>query len=116
MPVNKKYNIEQLIKCIKSYIKKTGRRVSFEYTLISGVNDKEENAKELASLLKGMLCHVNLIPVNSVAESGFSKPKNPNRFKELLIKLGINATVRRELGADIDAACGQLRRKSVQKN
>lgn len=116
MPVNKKYNIEQLIGCVKNYIKKTGRRVSFEYTLISGVNDKEENARELASLLKGMLCHVNLIPVNSVAESGFSKPENPNRFKELLIKLGVNATVRRELGSDIDAACGQLRRKNTQKN
>ena len=115
MPVNRKYNIETLIAALKEYIKATGRRISFEYTLIKGVNDSFEDAKILAGLLKGMLAHVNLIPVNEVTETGFKKPKNVNQFKEALIKLGINATVRRELGSDIDAACGQLRKKKLEK-
>ena len=115
MPVNKKYPIEVLIKTLKEYIKVTGRRISFEYTLIKGFNDSYEDAKELASLLKGMLAHVNLIPVNEVTETGFKKPENVNKFKDTLIKLGINATVRRELGSDIDAACGQLRKKTENK-
>ena len=79
------------------------------------MNDSYEDAKTLAGLLKGMLAHVNLIPVNTVTETGFRKPKNVNQFKESLIKLGINATVRRELGSDIDAACGQLRKKKMEK-
>ena len=115
MPVNRKYNIETLMKSLKEYIKATGRRISFEYTLIDGVNDSYEDAKILAGLLKGMLAHVNLIPVNTVTETGFKKPKNVNAFKDALIKLGINATVRRELGSDIDAACGQLRKKTIRK-
>lgn len=113
MPINKKYPVEVLIGACKSYIKKTSRRISFEYSLISGVNDSEENARELAKLLKGMLCHVNLIPVNHVEERDFHQGKKEEirSFCELLNKLGINATVRRELGSDISASCGQLRKK-----
>ena len=113
MPVNKKYNVEELIKACKEYINKTNRRISFEYSLISGVNDSEENATELAKLLKGMLCHINLIPVNHVEEREYYKGDalSIKRFMEKLISLGMNATVRRELGSDISASCGQLRKK-----
>ncbi len=115
MPVNKKYNVEKLIKACKDYINTTTRRISFEYSLISGVNDSEDDAKELASLLKGMLCHVNLIPVNHVEESGFNKGTNAQieAFMNKLISLGINTTVRRELGSDISASCGQLRKRTL---
>ena len=115
MPVNKKYRIEELIKACKSYINTTGRRISFEYSLISGVNDSEENAYELASLLKGMLCHINLIPVNHVEEREFHKgdASSIKRFTDKLLSLGMNATVRRELGSDISASCGQLRKKTL---
>ena len=111
MPVNKKYNIQTLLEALREYTDYTGRRISFEYTLIKNFNDSYEDAKELSKLLKGMLAHVNLIPVNEVTETGFKKPENVNRFKDWLISFGINATVRRELGSDIDAACGQLRKK-----
>ena len=113
MPVNKKYRIEELIKSCKDYIKITNRRISFEYSLISGVNDSEENAYELAKLLKGMLCHINLIPVNHVEEREFYKGDTSSikRFTKKLVSLGMNATVRRELGSDISASCGQLRKK-----
>ncbi len=111
MPVNKRYNIGELIAAVKRYINKVGRRVSFEYTLIDGKNDTYEDAKALAGLLKGMLCHVNLIPVNNVKEKSFKKSKNPRQFQSWLTKMGINATIRRELGSDIDAACGQLRHR-----
>lgn len=113
MPVNKKYNIEALIDACRAYIKSTTRRISFEYSLISGVNDSIENARELAKLLEGILCHVNLIPVNHVEERDYHKSNQQdiNRFKNELIRLGINATVRRELGSDISASCGQLRKK-----
>jgi len=111
MPVNKKYNIQTLLEALREYTDYTGRRISFEYTLIKNFNDSHEDAKELSKLLKGMLAHVNLIPVNEVTETGFKKPENVNRFKDWLISFGINATVRRELGSDIDAACGQLRKK-----
>ena len=111
MPVNKKYNIEKLIKACRYYIEQTGRRMSFEYTLIRGVNDNEAEARELLKLIKGLLCHVNLIPVNEVKESGFSaSDRNAvEKFRAVLEKGGISATVRREMGADISAACGQLR-------
>ncbi len=111
MPVNKRFPIRELLDAVKFYIEKTGRRVSFEYTLIDGVNDTYEDAKALAGLLKGMLCHVNLIPVNNVREKSFRKSTNVEAFKKRLISMGINATVRRELGSDIDAACGQLRHR-----
>ncbi len=112
MPVNKSYPVEELISACDYYIKKTGRRISFEYTLISGVNDNLTEADQLADLLHGKLCHVNLIPVNRVEETGFKKSNREgvNAFKQRLEKCGISATVRREMGSDINAACGQLRK------
>ncbi len=114
MPVNRKYPIEVLLQTCREYIKKTKRRISFEYTLIQGVNDDKPHALALAGLLKGMLCHVNLIPVNAVRETGLKRPSREAvaAFQQELIKNGINATVRRELGTDIDAACGQLRKNN----
>lgn len=110
MPINKKYNLEQLMKACRDYFDKTGRRISFEYSLIEGVNDTEQSANELIKLLKGMLCHVNLIPINEIRERDFKKSRYVERFRKRLTDAGINATVRRTLGADINAACGQLRR------
>jgi 23S rRNA (adenine2503-C2)-methyltransferase len=112
MPVNKKFNIKRLISSCESYIQKTGRRISFEYALIDGVNDSKEQADELAGLLRGMICHVNIIPVNKIKERNYTSTRNSAmRFKTYLESLGINATVRRTLGSDINAACGQLRRE-----
>ena len=113
MRVNKKWNIEALLKACRDYQKVTTRRISFEYALIDGVNDSDECAKELAHILKGIMCHVNLIPANPVKENSFKKPDKNKilAFKQRLISLGVNATVRRTLGADIDASCGQLRRR-----
>ena len=113
MPVNNKWGVEEAINACKNYAEVTGRRVSFEYTLINGVNDTTECAHELADKLKGMLCHVNLIPVNDVEERGNvrSTDKSIKNFCETLYSLGINATIRRTLGSDINASCGQLRRK-----
>lgn len=112
MPVNSKWNIDTLLKTCREYTKVTSRRISFEYAMISGVNDSDECARELAKRLKGMLCHVNLIPVNSVKERDYKKSSD-NRIAEfikILEKYGINVTVRRTLGSDINASCGQLRR------
>ncbi len=112
MPVNDRWNIDQLLKACRDYTKETSRRISFEYAMIDGVNDSDECARELASRLKGMLCHVNLIPVNAVKERNFRK-SNDNRiasFIKILESRGINVTVRRTLGSDINASCGQLRR------
>ena len=116
MQINNKYPIETLMDCCRRYIETTGRRISFEYTLIDGQNDSTQCAKKLADLLGGMLCHVNLIPVNRVEETTFekSRPQNVQRFLEVLLKNRINATVRRELGSDIAASCGQLRKKQIQ--
>lgn len=116
MPVNKKYNILELMDAVKYYIDKTNRRITFEYSLIKGVNDSEKQAAELVRLLRGMLCHVNLIPVNHVEESGYRKSTAVNEFKQYLEKHGINATVRRELGSDISASCGQLRKNYADSN
>ncbi len=117
MPVNKSYPIDGLLKICKKYTKETSRRISFEYSMLSGFNDTDECAKLLASKLKGMLCHVNLIPVNEVDESPYkpSSPERIERFVDILSKSGINATVRRKLGSDIDASCGQLRLKENKK-
>lgn len=117
MPINNAYNIKELLSACREYFDKTGRRVSFEYTLISGENDSEAEAQELARLLKTNMtatCHVNLILLNKVDETGFSAPDRgaANRFRETLEKCGINATIRRRLGSDIDASCGQLRLKN----
>lgn len=116
MPVNKRYNLNELIVACKKYFEVTGRRITFEYALISGVNDSEDYAKKLANLLKGMTCHVNLIPVNPVKENSYKRgSKNSiENFRKMLEKLGVNATIRRELGSDISAACGQLRLAKVK--
>ena len=117
MPVNKKYPIEELIKACREYTENTSRRISFEYSLVSNVNDTDECARQLCALLKGMLCHINLIPVNEVTETGCKKssPARVRRFADILSSKGFNVTVRRELGADINAACGQLRRSVENK-
>ncbi len=117
MPINKRYHIEELLDVCRKYTKETSRRISFEYAMLSGINDSDECAKELASRLRGMLCHVNLIPVNEVQESPF-KPSSPERvqsFAGILEKAGVTTTVRRKLGSDIDASCGQLRLKHKQE-
>lgn len=118
MKVNKKWNIDALLKACKDYQKVTTRRISFEYALIEGVNDSEYCADLLAKRLKGIMCHVNLIPANPVKENSFKKPdKNRiHKFRELLESRGINATVRRTLGADIDASCGQLRSRFKEED
>ena len=115
MPINKVYNIEELIKACKYYIEKTNRRVSFEYALAKERNDNLDDAKKLVKLLRGMNCHVNLIPINEIKNSEFKKSTNENiiKFRDYLNSRGIVATIRRELGSDIDAACGQLRRKNL---
>lgn len=117
MPVNNRWGMEELIKACREYTVATGRRISFEYTLINGVNDSQVCAAQLAERLSGMLCHVNLIPVNPVKENNFEKSCNKNitKFALMLKKRGINATIRRTLGADINASCGQLRRSAAQK-
>ena len=113
MPVNKKYNIEELLDACRYYIEKTNRRVTFEYALINEVNDYKEDAEALFKLLKGMLCHVNLIPVNNVDTNNFEKSsmERIEKFRDTLMKKGITTTIRRGLGSDIDASCGQLRRR-----
>lgn len=113
MRVNKKWGVDQLLAACKEYQSVTTRRISFEYALIEGVNSSDACADELSRKLRGIMCHVNLIPANPVKENSFKKPDMNKivHFKERLIKNGINATVRRTLGADIDASCGQLRRK-----
>lgn len=118
MRVNKKWNVATLIKSCKDYIKSTGRRISFEYAVVSDVNDSDANARELAQLLNGMLCHVNLIPINPVKENSYKKPDRAklNHFCNLLNDLGVNTTIRRTLGSDIDASCGQLRGKALNEN
>jgi 23S rRNA (adenine2503-C2)-methyltransferase len=116
MPVNKKYSIDKIIEACKIYTEATKRRITFEYAVIAGVNDSDSHARELAGKLKGMLCHVNLIPVNTVEGTGYkqSNRRNMDRFKTTLEDLGINTTIRRELGEDINAACGQLRRSIIE--
>ena len=124
MPINNKWKIKELLKACVDYYKQTGRRISFEYTLISGKNDTEEDATELATLLKrafagtGAPIHVNLIRVNEVKETGFKEGsvKSANVFAKRLESQGVVATVRRRLGADVNAACGQLRRNMSEKN
>lgn len=113
MPVNRRWNVEQLLAACRYYAKETGRRISFEYAMISGVNDSDQCAAELASRLRGMPAHVNLIPVNDVTNTGYKKSDiaRQKRFINILERGGCTATVRRTLGSDIEASCGQLRRK-----
>ena len=116
MPVNDAYPLEQLIPACRRYQKETGRRISFEYSMVRGVNDSSEMAQKLADLIRGMGAHVNLIPINPVDGSPYSATDDANvhRFQKELEALGVNATVRRRLGTDISAACGQLRREDAQ--
>lgn len=118
MPIANKYTIKELLEACDYYYKSTGRRISYEYSLVSGVNDSEEYALALSNLLKGSNCHVNLIPVNPVKERQFTRTNRDKvvKFKNILEKSGINATIRRELGMDIDGACGQLRRSYQASN
>lgn len=118
MPVANKYDIGEVIDACKYYFKQTGRRITFEYSLVGGVNDTDEDAKELVQLIRGINCHVNLIPVNPIKERDYvqSNAKVIEAFKNKLEKSGINATVRREMGRDIDGACGQLRKRYKDEN
>ncbi len=117
MPVANKYELSEVLKACDDYFEKTGRRMTFEYSLVHGVNDTDEDAKELISILGRRNCHVNLIPVNPIKERNFEKPskKSAFNFKNKLEKSGINVTIRREMGSDIDGACGQLRRRYAQR-
>ncbi|MEW8955291.1 23S rRNA (adenine(2503)-C(2))-methyltransferase RlmN [Clostridium sp.] len=116
MPIANKYSLKEILDGCRYYIDKTGRRVTFEYALVKGVNDSLEDARALANLLKGMLCHVNLIPVNEIKENNFKKTEvdKVKAFSKILIDYGVEATVRREMGSDINAACGQLRRSYIE--
>lgn len=116
MPVANKYELEEVLKACDYYFQKTGRRITFEYSLVHGVNDTKEDAEELVGILKQRNCHLNLIPVNPIKERNFEKPskKSAEKFKNQLEKSGINVTIRREMGSDIDGACGQLRRRYVE--
>ncbi len=113
MPVALKYGLDELMEACAYYFEKTGRRITFEYSLVKGVNDRLQDADELAALIKGQNCHVNLIPVNPIAERDFveSDRESVYAFKNKLEKYQINVTIRREMGRDIDGACGQLRRR-----
>lgn len=117
MPVNRKYSLDNLFEACKIYIEKTGRRITFEYAMIVGVSDTEKHALELCRRLKGLLCHVNLIPVNAVEGKSYSRSskKSIENFSAILEKKGISVTVRRELGRDINAACGQLRKQLIEE-
>lgn len=118
MPVNRRYPFQDLIDACKYYIEKTGRRITFEYALIGGVNDQAEHAAELAEVLSGMNCHVNLIPVNHVPERKYVRTPKEDifTFKRVLEEQKINTTIRREQGHDIAAACGQLRAKHMESS
>ena len=118
MPINQTYPIEELLKACRYYIEKTNKRISFEYALAKDNNDQIEAAKELTKLLKGMLAHVNLIPINPIQDGDYIKSTNENiiKFRDYLNEHGIVATIRRELGSDINAACGQLRRQNLKSN
>jgi 23S rRNA (adenine2503-C2)-methyltransferase len=117
MPIAQRYSIAELLDAVRDYIEVAGRRVTFEYIMLKGVNDSLADAEELAHLLKGILCYVNLIPYNPVKEKPFERSENSSTraFSEKLNALGVNCTVRKEFGTDIDAACGQLRVKYVEK-
>ncbi len=113
MPINKRWPVDELLEACKMYTETTRRRISFEYAMMSGINDTDDCARELVRKLRGMLCHVNLIPANEVRENDYRRSGNERivAFSDILNKNGINTTIRRSLGGDIDASCGQLRRK-----
>ena len=117
MPIARKYTMEEVLNACRIYFEKTGRRITFEYSLVAGMNDSEENARELSGRIRDINCHVNLIPVNPVKERSFQRPTREaaENFKIKLEKCGINVTIRREMGSDIDGACGQLRKSYMEK-
>jgi len=118
MPVASQYSLKEVMEAFLYYYKKTGRRLTFEYSLVNGINDEEEHAKELSKLVKGINCHINLIPVNPIEERDYRKSdsKKIQNFKIILEKNRINVTIRREMGTDINAACGQLRKRFINQN
>lgn len=115
MPVNRAYDVEALFGACHEYFQRTGRRISFEYAMIDGVNDADWQADLIVRRLRGMPGHVNLIPLNDVSESPFKPSRRTRQFQRRLESQGVTATVRRSLGGDIDASCGQLRRKAMEK-
>ena len=117
MPVANSYDIHEVIDACRYYFEQTGRRVTFEYSLVGGVNDTDEDATELSQLVAGMNCHINLIPVNPIKERDYvqSNAEVIKAFKNKLEKNGINVTIRREMGRDIDGACGQLRKRYMER-
>ena len=117
MPIARKYTMDEVLDACRFYFEKTGRRITFEYSLVAGVNDSEENARELSGKIGDINCHVNLIPVNPVKERSFQRSTRQavENFKIKLEKCGINVTIRREMGSDIDGACGQLRKSYMEK-
>ena len=117
MPVAGKYGLQEVIEACRDYFASTGRRITFEYSLMGGINDSREDARQLARLIQGMNCHVNLIPVNPVDERDYAQPspQQVSNFKNNLEKYGINVTIRREMGRDIDGACGQLRKRYLDR-
>ena len=118
MPVANRYSVREVVDACRNYFDKTGRRITFEYSLVAGENDSEEDARELAALIKDINCHVNLIPVNPIKERDYKESAMSNIvvFKNKLEKNRINVTIRREMGRDINGACGQLRRSYIKKN
>ena len=118
MPIANKYEIHEVIDACKYYFEQTGRRITFEYSLVGGVNDTEEDVRNLCRLVKGINCHINLIPVNPIKERDYVQPtaQVTAEFKNKLEKNGINVTIRREMGRDIDGACGQLRKRHLEEN
>lgn len=118
MPIANKYSMDEVLDACRYYYEQTGRRLTFEYSLVGGKNDTEEDARLLSQRIKGLNCHVNLIPVNPIKERDYrqSDKKVIDKFKNKLEKYGINVTIRREMGSDIDGACGQLRRRYVETN
>ncbi|MDO4276159.1 MAG: 23S rRNA (adenine(2503)-C(2))-methyltransferase RlmN [Eubacteriales bacterium] len=117
MPIARKYSMDEVLQACRNYFEKTGRRITFEYSLVAGVNDTDEDAEELAGRIRGINCHVNLIPVNPIKERSFARSTRQavENFKIKLEKCGINVTIRREMGSDIDGACGQLRKSYLEK-
>mgnify|MGYP003302169555 FL=1 len=115
MPVTRAYDVDMLIEACHEYFEKTGRRISFEYAMIDGVNDSDEKADLIAKKVKGMPAHINLIPLNEVEESPLKPSRRVAAFQKRLESHGLTATGRRKLGGDIDASCGQLRRKAMKE-
>ena len=115
MPINRPYPLEKLMEAVKTYNINADRRVTFEYILLKDVNDSMEHADELAKLIRPVFAYVNLIPYNEVDENGYRRSENIKAFMDRLMKKGVNATIRKEFGSDIDAACGQLRAKNERR-